>query len=735
MPHQQIKKSDNAQRPGANPAALLSNGWHLRGQKRWRQSTEICRTVLAQNPAAGEAWHLLGILSWDQGEYGQAVDHLKQAISVEPNQPLHYNNLGVVLNDMKRHAEARAQLEKALAIAPEYIDAQCNLGLALFHLNLMSQATALFKNILSAKPEHTSALANLGLVRLAQHDYAGAISLYQKAIAIDETHPQWHGNLGSAHAGLGDFERAAYCYKKSLDLAPLNLDFSISLAVALRSLGKYAASMNILEKILSSDPHHPEALVNLVIAYEQTCHWDRLDPLYDRLDRSTRQALTRGDLPAEDPMLNIRRSNDLALNRAVSQAWSQTIKTSALRQAAPFTHSPRRRSDDRITIGYLSHDFRDHPVAHQIFPLFRLHDRKRFKVIAFSTGPDDNSAYRKAITDHCDRFIDLSTCGMVDAAQTVCRQQVDILVDLMGHSHNNRMGILALRPAPLQVGYLGFLSTTGADFIDYLVADEVVIPSDHSDFYSEQMIRMPGCYQINHSGLIDPTSKSSRKDWNLPIEAFVFCCFNVAYKIDRTLFNTWMRILKKSPQSVLWLFGSNQMAIDHMRASAEASGIDPDRLVFAPKLPLKDHLRRLPLADLALDTLRYNGGATTANALSVGLPVLTAIGNHWVSRMSASHLSAAGLPQLVAADPAAYENKAIALAQNPQQLVNLRRQLSRHIKSCPLFDPGAFVRALERGYETIWGRYLGGKTPSDIKIPLCKCEETHSMKRHTNHGA
>jgi predicted O-linked N-acetylglucosamine transferase (SPINDLY family) len=311
---------------------------------------------------------------------------------------------------------------------------------------------------------------------------------------------------------------------------------------------------------------------------------------------------------------------------------------------------------------------------------------------------------------------------------------VDILIDLMGHSHHNRMGILALLPAPLQVGYLGFLSTTGADFIDYIVADDVVIPSDHHNFYSEQLMRMPGCYQINHSRLRDSLPGSRRDDWHLPTDAFVFCCFNVSYKIDRTLFNTWMRILEKTPKSVLWLYCSNQMAVDHMRARAEASGVDPNRLVFAEKLPLEEHLRRLPLADLALDTLRYNGGATTSNAMKVGLPVLTVIGNHWVSRMSASHLIAAGLPQLVTSDLAAYEAKAIALAQNRQQLHNLRRQLSQYIKSRPLFDPSAFVRSLEGGYESIWERYMSGKTPGDIKIPLCKCDDKHGMKRHAYQG-
>ncbi len=718
MAQRQTKAIDGTQGPEPNIADLLSKGWQLRSAERRDQAAELCHTVLANNPTQGEAWHLLGLLSWDQGDATTAIRHFKQAIQVEPDQAHHYNNIGVVLNETQRHAKSKFYLQHALWIDPNYLDAKCNLGLAFYHLNDLSQAAALFQQVLNAKPEHAAALANLGLIHLTQQNYSQAISFYQRVIAIDAGVSQWHGNLGAAHAGMGDFDHAAACYQEALDLEPDNLDFSISLAVALRNIGKLHLSINILNNAYSIDPNRSDVLINLIIAFEQTCHWDRLGKLYDQLDRATKTALTGGELPSEDPMLNLRRSDDLALNRALAQTWSQHIKFNALQLASPFDHHTARSKDERITIGYLSYDFRNHPVAHQIFPLFQLHDRSRFKIIAFSMGPDDKSAYRAAVKAHCDAFIDISTCGLVEAAQLIYRQKTDILIDLMGHSRHNRMGILALRPAPVQVGYLGFLSTSGADFIDYLVTDDVVLPAEHHDFYTEQLLRLPDCYQINHTLRLEDAPRSRRAEWHLPDPGFVFCCFNAAYKIDQALFDAWMRILDATPDAVLWLFESNPLAMDHMRHRAGQQGIDPQRLVFATKLPLDQHLARLPLADLALDTLRYNGGATTANALCSGLPVLTVLGKHWVSRMSASHLIAAGLPDLISHDLASYEHKAIALARNPNRLQDVRRRLFRNLKKRPLFDPRCFVRALEVEYGAIWNRYLSGQGTNSTSIPV-----------------
>jgi predicted O-linked N-acetylglucosamine transferase (SPINDLY family) len=278
------------------------------------------------------------------------------------------------------------------------------------------------------------------------------------------------------------------------------------------------------------------------------------------------------------------------------------------------------------------------------------------------------------------------------------------------------MEILALRPAPVQIGYLGFLGSTGASYIDYLIADEIVVPKGHAGHYSEKIVWMPHCYQLNHRETI-PTARSfDRADWRLPDQGVVFSCFNQAYKIDTDLFDAWMHILTHVPYSVLWLYRDNHLAAEQLQSAAEERGIDRHRLVFADKVPLADHLKRLQLADIALDTLAYNGGATTSHALLAGVPVLTVLGRHWVSRMSASHIYALDLPELVTQDLAQYKKKAIDLAQSPFQLRSLKNKLKRKIDEMTLFNADLFVRHFEKGLSEIWRNYRCHCPPTHINV-------------------
>jgi protein O-GlcNAc transferase len=695
----------------------IATGWRLRSRSQWVEAARICHKILSGNPGFGEAWHLLGLLALDQGDHSQAVDHLKQAIAVEPDQALHYNNLGVVLNEAGFYTRAADYLQQALEISPDLHDARCNLGLSLFHQSQLDRAATCFEKIVAILPNHKAALANLGMTRLAQQRYAEAVSSYEKAIAGDPTQPGWHGNLGAAFMRLGRFERAARCFRQALGYDPHKVDYHANLGIALRATGDLSGSIEALEAALSREPLHSEALANLVVGLEYTCQWDKLSLHYPRLDRDTRKSIDSNNAPAEDPMLNIRRSADIALNRSVAQAWSRNIQKRALRVSPSFSHERRKHGNRPIVLGYLSYDFRNHPVAHQLYPLFGLHDRSRFHVIAFSMGPDDGSRFRREIIAGCDEFIDISSHGLEQAARLIYDRGVDILIDLMGHTHHNRMEIPALRPAPIQVSYLGFLATTGADYVDYLIADKIVVPKEHTPFFAEKLLRLPHCYQMNHACLMNDAAETHRQAWGLPSTGFVYCSFNNVYKIDRFLFDTWMRILRRSPGSVLWLNGGHPLAVENMRMRAETAGIEPDRLIFAEKVPLETHLKRLPLADLALDTLRYNGGATTANALSVGLPVLTMMGRHWVSRMSASHLTAAGMPDLVFDTPDSYEKAAVELSCHSNRLDAIRQRLADNLKTQPLFDTRGFIRHLEAGLESIWQRYENGLQPDHIDVP------------------
>ncbi len=705
--------SDNTQ----EMAASLARGWRLWSSGNMDQAAALCRQLMLINPEHGQLLHLSGMVLWKQEKLTEALTMMQRAISIEPGQPLHYNNLGVMLNEAAKYDQAVRVLEQAIQLSPNYHEAHNNLGLALYHLNALPQSAERFEQALTLCPDHAPSLSNLGMVCLAQGNFTRAIETYEKAVAIDGSQASWWGNLGAAYLASGKFSSSTRCFQQANRIYPENINYHNNLGVSLRAEGDLSGSIQILRQGHALAPDHDEILSNLCIALQLTCQWNEAAPLFERLDSHTRNALSSDRLPAEQPMFNIRRSSDRKLNLAVARAWSRESKRKALRNAGLAEHITRGLSRQRLTIGYLSYDFRDHPVAHQLLPLFGLHDRSRFRVLAFSMGPDDKSDYRRRIQDDSDEFIDIAGFDIRRSAAEIHKRRVDILIDLMGHSHHSRLEIPALRPAPIQISYLGFLSTCGADFVDYTIADPIVVPTHHAAQFSESVIRMPHCYQMNHNEFQRLGSTSTRDRWGLPDKGIVFCSFNKSYKIDPSLFGYWASILRQVPDSVLWLYNDNPIAVDNLRTAARNHQVHPDRLIFSSKIALPDHLKRLELADLALDTVTYNGGATTANALWAGLPVLGLLGCHWVSRMTASHLIAAGLPELVTHDLAEYEKTALRLATSSEALADLRGKLRNNRSTYPLFDARMFVRHLERAYRTVWDRYSSGRAPISLSIP------------------
>ncbi len=677
----------------------------------------LCARILKQDPRDAEALHLTALVQWRHGRSPLAISLLKQAAALQPYHPAHHNNLGVILNGEGLYDQAVEYFETALNTSPDYHDARCNLGLAWFHQNKLRPACRCFEQVVRECPTHAPAHANLGMALLARGAAPQAARMYERAVALDPDQPLWWGNLGAAYLTIGNFPKAAQCFHRASAIDPCDANHCNHLGVSLRAQGDFSHAIDGFQKALKLNPNHAEALSNLCIALQQTCQWDSLAPLLQCLEHATLQALRNKNRPAEQPMFNIRRSADPPLNLAIARAWSREAEQQALRAANPFPHQRPGDFGQRITIGYLSYDFRNHPVAHQLLPVFNLHSRSRFRVLAFSMGPADGSIYRSRIQNDCDQFIDIGSADLSRAAQIIHDCGTNILIDLMGHSHHNRIQIPALRPAPVQVGYLGFLASTGADFIDYLIADHVAVPRTDSGHYCEKLIRMPHCYQVNHKLFFPTKPPAARERFGLPPQGIVFCCFNKAYKINARLFDTWMTILKQVAGSVLWLYRDNSLAAAQLQRAARHSGIQSQRLIFADKLPLPDHIERLQLADLALDTESYNGGATTANALWAGVPVLTIKGNHWVSRMTASHLLAAGMPELIARDLNDYARKAIHWANAGDQLRQIRAKLDHQRMNAPLFDASLFVRDLETAYEMIWTRYLKGLAPVHLDVP------------------
>jgi predicted O-linked N-acetylglucosamine transferase (SPINDLY family) len=375
-----------------------------------------------------------------------------------------------------------------------------------------------------------------------------------------------------------------------------------------------------------------------------------------------------------------------------------------------------RYSHDRIRLAYLSADFRVHPSSYLLAGMFEHHDRSRFETIALSFGDDDQSEIQNRLKGAFEHFIDVRNRSDLEVARLVRELEVDIAVDLMGHTRNQRTGILALRPAPVQVNFF-CPGTSGADYLDYIVCDRVVIPEDHHAYYSEKVVYLPDTFQANDSKRRIAERTPSCAEVGLPDDGFVFCSFNNTYKFTPPMFDVWMRLLGHVKGSALWLQEINATATRNLRREAVARGIDANRLVFAPKVPrLEDHLARYRLADLFLDTLPYNAQTTASDALWVGLPVLTCLGTTFVGRVAASLLNAIGLPELITRSLPEYEALALQLATHPVLLADIRAKLARNRATFPLFDTDRFRRHIESAYVTMWERAQRGVGPASFEV-------------------
>jgi predicted O-linked N-acetylglucosamine transferase (SPINDLY family) len=390
-------------------------------------------------------------------------------------------------------------------------------------------------------------------------------------------------------------------------------------------------------------------------------------------------------------------------NVAIRRGQREVLDRPRLTRQSPTT---------RIKVGYLSADFHEHATAYLIAELIEKHDRQRFAVLGYSYGPDDSSPMRKRLVRAFDRFADLRNTSFVEASRRIAADGVDILVDLKGHTWRARTEIMALRPAAIQVGYLGYPGTMAAPFIDYALVDDFVAPRDQEPFYSEKLVYLPGCYQVNDSTREIAARLPTRSECGLPEKGFVFCCFNNNYKITPQMFDVWMRLLLATPESVLWLLAANPVAVANLQNEAEQRGVSRRRLLFAPRCPLPEHLARHRLADLFLDTFPYNAHTTASDALWAGCPLVTIAGETFASRVAGSLLRTIGLPELITTNLHDYEQLALGLAREEKLLADLRGKLQTQRLASGLFDGTRFARRVEHAFEEMYRNYAAGREPS-----------------------
>lgn len=548
-------------------------------------------------------------------------------------------------------------------------------------------------------------------------DQAAAIRFYRRSLELLPADLAVLNNLANLLAGTGNSRGAIAALETAEKLAPDDATIPYTLGNTHFRLDDLDASIRCYERALKLKPEFGEALSSLVHMLAHAARWQRLAEQSAKLDAMLRaRDLSQGET-IETPLANVTRSDDLALNRKVAEAECVRRKREALHLAAPFVHTREGRpSGDIITVGYLSNVFQEHPTTQLMGGLFGLHDRSRFRVHAYSCGRDDGSASRERIKRSVDRFVDLHGLDTVKAARTIFDDRIDLLVELDGHIRGERLDIMALRPAPVSACYLGFPGSVGADFVDYLIVDKIVAPPEHAHHYTETLAYMPHSYQCNDREQAADPRPLSRAELGLKDDALVLCSFNQSYKIEPVMFDVWMRLLKALPEATLWLWRNNREAEPSLRREAAARGIGPERIVFSGTAKRPEHLARLGLADIALDTRICNGHTTTSDALFAGVPVVTLLGRHFASRVSASLLNAIGAPELITTSLEDYEALVLRLARDAQARLALRDKLRLNRATMPLFNTERFTRNLERAYEEMVGIWRRGESPRMIEV-------------------
>ncbi len=597
----------------------------------------------------------------------------------------------------ERLRDAFASHELALNVMP--VSAETRLRLRRYH-----EARADATRALAANPDNAAAWHSLGNALSSLKRHKAAIACYDKALAlVPENSVIWKDRGAAIYANTRKTAESDINEEPTPD--PQDADGWALRGGFLLAAQRFVEAAAASDRALAINPQHLGASRIGIRSRVYTCDWRQREDDERRIADGL-----RAGLPVIWPFNYRAVSDSEAKNFIVARLWAKTIpRPKALWRGESYRH-------ERIRLAYLCAEFHDHPTAILIAGVFEHHDRTRFEMTAISLGPDNGGTMRRRIEAAFDRFIDVRALSDAEIAAMMRDMEIDIAIDLNGQAGGARPGILAYRPAPMQTSYLGNCGTMGVPFIDYIIADPIVIPEGQVCHYMEKVVYLPHTYQCNDSRRHVPRSTTSRADVGLPETGFVFCCFNNNYKISPQIFDVWMRLLTACPGSVLWLLGDNPYAILNLRREAAARGVVPERLVFAPRLPNDDHLARHRLADLFLDTLPVNAHATATDALWAGLPVLTCMGNTFAGRVGASLLRAVGMPELVASSLAEYEAIALSLARDPEAMARARTKLASNRSTQPLFDTARITRNLETAYMTMWERTRRGEPPESFIV-------------------
>ena len=730
-----------------SPERRLQEAVALQGQGQVARAKQICEEILAQFPKHAVTLHVLAIIEAQSGNPTRAHGLINEAIAQAPANGNFLNTRGIILQSLQRLDEALASFEQAGELIPGHPGIQFNRGVVLHALGRYDEALQGYERSLSSDPRNPQIHNNRGNALQALGRFEDAIAAYDQALAAAPNFSIALGNRGGALQALGRTKEALEYFDRVIALEPADIQALYNRANILTEQGEMLDALASLEAALRINPQFREAILK------------RADVLQDlnRLDEAMKAYRAVLALPVarpEDKALQDRAAVELVWCQRKSCSWSDIGATEAAARralemgnaaSAPFLSlclfddpeaqlsyarrhwrelghgfapaASRQRADGgRLRIGYLSGDFGDHATSFLIAGMLEAHDRSRFEVVGYSYGLDDRGAMRARLINAFERFVDGRAMSDDDLARRIAADGIDILVDLKGYTRGQRSGILARRPAPVCVHYLGYPGTLGSPAVDYIIADPFVVRPQDERFFSEAIVRLPDSYQANDDKRAIAATTPTRASAGLPEDAFVYCVFNRQYKITPQVFDAWARILQAVPKSVLWFVSEHESADGNLRQEAQARGIDPQRLIFARQAPHAEHLARHRLADLLLDTWPVCAHTTASDALWAGLPLVTLPGRSFISRVSGSLLTAMGLPELIASNIGEYEAMAVRLARSPSEMQALRQKLAERRSGSPLFDTKGFCKNIEAAYQTMWDKHRKNEAAQGFSV-------------------
>jgi predicted O-linked N-acetylglucosamine transferase (SPINDLY family) len=675
----------------------------------------LYEAALSQAPRDTQTLYLIGLCRFDMGDLDAGARHMQHLLKIKPRHAAAHHALGKALAAGGKVRRAEDQFRTALKLDPGLTDSRIELAALAVTAGRLDGAERLLGEAIERDPNDARLHTNLGDVLRRRGRGADALAAWTRALAIDPDRAEPRCNVALHLANHGRAAEAVDQLNDAIARTPDVADLHYTLGALEFYRSRYRQAVAALEEALRLRPGYRRAEVRLAQTCQNLCEWDRQADLMPAVDEEIGSALAGGNCVVT-PFFSLALPIAEESRLAVAGAAARLIEASARQVRGELKFRDRRGARPRLHIGYLSSDWRDHPVGHVMYGAFERHDRSAFEITALSTGPDDGSDVLRRIRDGCDRFVDLVPQDDRTAAQTIHGLGIDILVGLQGFTGISRLGVTALRPAPVHALYMAFSGTMAAPWVDYVIADRIILPSASRRHYTEAPVYMPECFFIGNDAVPISDTVPPRESEGLPEDGVVYCSFSNGFKITREIFALWMRILHRVPGSVLWLLGGEAGMERNLRRAADDSGAGAARLVFAQRVPKADHLARLRHGDLFLDTPVYGSHVSALDALWAGLPMLTRSGDGFAARVGASFLTCLDLHEMIAHSDEEYEELAVELGLDPDRRTALRQKLAERRTTAPLFDTAAWVENVERAYRAMWDIYEAGDKPREIVL-------------------